>query len=216
MNTRGKLTKIKRNPKPLTPNPPNTVMWNLLGQFWVLQSWLEVVDPTQAAPPYWGVGLEQLRERVWVPPPQVTVQAPYDPQEVQAPSTENVNSMSNERICHCWLFVSRAFTVIQNLKMSMYLNIPFFTPFYFNMESLDLFTWDLYFWHQIFHRSLCIKNPHRSKKNYRNSFIGKMCATPEKCPFRSCPSHCYYYFESGWNPMNYAYSDSFGCYKFEY
>ena len=42
----------------------------------------------------------------------------------------------------------------------------------------------------LFHRSLCIK---RLKFFYRNSLIGKMRATPEKCPFRSYPSHCFNY-----------------------
>ena len=42
----------------------------------------------------------------------------------------------------------------------------------------------------LFHRSLCIKKTPPFKKNYRDSLIGKMCANPEKCPFRRCPSHC--------------------------
>lgn len=40
------------------------------------------VDPTQAAPPFDGTGLEQVRD--WVPPPQVAEQMPN---ELQPPST---------------------------------------------------------------------------------------------------------------------------------
>lgn len=39
---------------------------------WVLQLWFD--GPAQAAPPYCGDGLVQVR--VWVPPPQETEQAP--------------------------------------------------------------------------------------------------------------------------------------------
>ena len=59
----------------------------LLGQFCVLQSWLDVVDPVQSSPPYWGAGSEQLRERVCLPPPQVTVQDPHEAQAFQFPLT---------------------------------------------------------------------------------------------------------------------------------
>ena len=59
----------------------------LLGQFCVLQSWLDVVDPVQSSPPYWGAGSEQLRERVCLPPPQVNVQDPHEAQAFQFPLT---------------------------------------------------------------------------------------------------------------------------------
>lgn len=45
-------------------------------------------DPLQLRPPYWGVGLEQLRERVRVPPAHVTVHEVHDVHEVQPPSTK--------------------------------------------------------------------------------------------------------------------------------
>lgn len=45
-------------------------------------------DPLQLRPPYWGVGLEQLRERVFVPPAHVTVHESHDVQTVQPPSTK--------------------------------------------------------------------------------------------------------------------------------
>lgn len=44
-------------------------------------------DPLQLRPPYWGVGLEQLRERVFVPPAHVTVHESHI-QTVQPPSTK--------------------------------------------------------------------------------------------------------------------------------
>ena len=59
----------------------------ILMQTCVLQSWDEELAPTQDAPPYCGVGFVQVRGRDWVPPPQVTEQVPYAPQEDHAPST---------------------------------------------------------------------------------------------------------------------------------
>lgn len=59
-------------------------------------------DPLQLRPPYWGVGLEQLRERVFVPPAHVTVHESHDVQTVQPPSTKrkfkifNINQQIKE------------------------------------------------------------------------------------------------------------------------
>ena len=43
--------------------------------------------PRQVLPPWAAGGLEHERERVWVPPPQVTVHVPQFPQVVQPPLT---------------------------------------------------------------------------------------------------------------------------------
>ena len=47
----------------------------------------EVEKSGQSAPPYCGAGLEQVRDLVWIPPPQVTVQVPQLAQDAQLPST---------------------------------------------------------------------------------------------------------------------------------
>lgn len=59
----------------------------LLGQWCVLQACDDPLLPGQAAPPYWGAGFVHVRDRVWEPPPHVTVQVPQDPQVAQTPST---------------------------------------------------------------------------------------------------------------------------------
>lgn len=56
----------------------------------MLQSWVDVVEPVQFNPPYWGAGLEQLRERVCLPPPHVTVHEPQDAQLFQFPLTKKI------------------------------------------------------------------------------------------------------------------------------
>ena len=58
----------------------------------------EVEKFGQSAPPYCGAGLEQLRDLVWIPPPQVTVQVPQLAQDAQLPSTKEFNSFHNVNI----------------------------------------------------------------------------------------------------------------------
>jgi hypothetical protein len=59
----------------------------LLGQLWVLQAWLLIASPTHCFPPPCGLGLVQVLERDWLPPPQLMLQSPYEPQTDQPPST---------------------------------------------------------------------------------------------------------------------------------
>ena len=65
-----------------------SVYVDILGQCWLLQPCEDLLDAGQFAPPYWGVGLLQVRSRYWVPPPQVTEQVCQDCHAAQEPSTE--------------------------------------------------------------------------------------------------------------------------------
>ena len=65
------------------------VMMDVLGQWCVLQSCEDPSLPGQSAPLYWGAGFVHVRDRVWVPPPHVTVQVPQLPHAAHTPSTTN-------------------------------------------------------------------------------------------------------------------------------
>lgn len=61
--------------------------WLLPGHPLVLQTSDCKLFPWQSAPPFLGEGLAQVRERVWTPPPHVTLQLPQTPQSDQPPLT---------------------------------------------------------------------------------------------------------------------------------
>jgi len=53
----------------------------------VLQEATSNVAPGQSSPPFEGAGLLQVRLLAFLPPPQVCVQSPYDPQLPHTPLT---------------------------------------------------------------------------------------------------------------------------------
>lgn len=57
------------------------------GQAPGLQACGSLTSPTQSAPPFAGAGLVHVRERLWVPAPQVVEQVPHDSQLDHSPST---------------------------------------------------------------------------------------------------------------------------------
>ena len=71
-----------------TKDSPEITM-DVLGQWCVLQSCEDPSLPGQSAPLYWGAGFVHVRDRVWVPPPHVTVQVPQLPHAAHTPSTAN-------------------------------------------------------------------------------------------------------------------------------
>lgn len=84
----------------------------LPGQPFVLQATESVELPQQLFPPYIGVGLLQERDRVLVPPPQVTGQYPQPPQLPQPPCTE-----MKKRILYLCIQLSMTDRVVQNTDM---------------------------------------------------------------------------------------------------
>lgn len=56
----------------------------------VLQSRDSVDGPTQCLPPCLGGGFLHFRRLYCTPPPQLLLQGPYCPHEVQLPSTEGI------------------------------------------------------------------------------------------------------------------------------
>ena len=59
----------------------------------VLQEATSNVAPGQSSPPFEGAGLSQVRLLAFLPPPQVCVQSPYDPQLPHTPLTTICNVM---------------------------------------------------------------------------------------------------------------------------
>ena len=78
------------------------LLYVYLPQDWELQAWLALstlsplVSPKQLAPPLAGDGLLQLRVRVCVPPPHVTLQVPQLAQPPQFPSTRTTVKTTTE------------------------------------------------------------------------------------------------------------------------
>ena len=72
-----------------SPEIISTERMDVLGQWCVLQSCEDPSLPGQSAPLYWGAGFVHVRDRVWVPPPHVTVQVPQLPHAAHTPSTAN-------------------------------------------------------------------------------------------------------------------------------
>ena len=62
----------------------------LLGQFCVLHDVVCDELPAQAAPLYFGAGLEHDRDRVFCPPPQDLLHVPYEAHEAQFPLTTKI------------------------------------------------------------------------------------------------------------------------------
>lgn len=64
---------------------------HLLGQWWVLQAWVDEAEFGHGLPLYCGAGLVHVRVRDWEPPPHVTEHVVQDPQVAHWPSTVTYN-----------------------------------------------------------------------------------------------------------------------------